>query len=65
MRGRRREGWRGRVVAGWHGWERLRAGKPEGVEAARIMLGHHSIPRRELYAERDGEVADRVAKAIG
>lgn len=29
------------------------------------MLGLHSVPMAELWAERDGEIADQVAKAIG
>ena len=37
----------------------------EGVEAARIVLGHQHIDVTEIYAERDAEVALRIAKEIG
>ena len=36
--------------------------KKFGVEAARVVLGHHSIDVTELYAERD---AADVARAMG
>jgi len=36
-----------------------------GIEATRTVLGHASISTSELYAERDGELARKVASAIG
>ena len=39
--------------------------KKFGVEAARVVLGHHSIDVTELYAERDAAVAADVARAMG
>lgn len=36
-----------------------------GVETARIMLGHHSIPMVELYAERDMDRAREIVGEIG
>jgi integrase len=36
-----------------------------GLEAARVLLGHHSVGVTEIYAERDLEVAARVAAEVG
>jgi integrase len=36
-----------------------------GIEAARVRGGHASIPMAELYAERDADLAKRVAREIG
>lgn len=36
-----------------------------GVEAARVLLGHHSVGVTEIYAERDLAVAARVAAEVG
>jgi len=36
-----------------------------GIEATRTVLGHASISTSELYAERDGKLAKRVAAALG
>lgn len=39
--------------------------KQFGAEAARILLGHTHLKVTEIYAERDHEVARRVAAAVG
>jgi integrase len=36
-----------------------------GLEAARVMLGHHNIGVTQVYAERDLRVAARVAAEVG
>jgi len=36
-----------------------------GLEAARVMLGHHSVGVTQVYAERDLQVAARVAAEVG
>ena len=37
----------------------------EGIEVARVLLGHADISTTEIYAERDAEIARRVAAKIG
>ncbi len=39
--------------------------KEFGAEAARILLGHTHLRTTEIYAERDAEVARRVAAKVG
>jgi len=39
--------------------------KEFGAEAARIMLGHQHLKVTEIYAERDFEVANRIAAKVG
>jgi integrase len=39
--------------------------RQHGLEAARAMLGHHSLGVTEVYAERDLAVAARVAAEMG
>jgi integrase len=36
-----------------------------GVETARALLGHRSIPTTEIYAELDRKIASEVASAVG
>jgi integrase len=39
--------------------------KEAGIDAARAVLGHHSIPMAEHYAEQDRELVRGIAKRIG
>ena len=36
-----------------------------GVESARTILGHSDIATSEIYAERDHEMASRIAAEVG
>jgi integrase len=36
-----------------------------GLESARTILGHSDIATSEIYAERDHEMASRIASEIG
>ena len=42
-----------------------RVRKAHGIEVARVLLGHADISTTEIYAERDAEIARRVAAKIG
>jgi integrase len=37
----------------------------EGLEAARVALGHHTLDITDYYARRDESLARRVAAAVG
>jgi integrase len=39
--------------------------KTHGVEAARAVLGHHSIKMTELYAEQDRELLRKIVTEVG
>jgi integrase len=36
-----------------------------GIEAAQAVLGHASLTVTEVYAERDGRLAEKVMKQLG
>jgi integrase len=59
-----------RIIEHWHP-HRLRHSSATdirrqfGIEAAQHVLGHATLSITELYAEKNGDVAKRVALAIG
>ena len=36
-----------------------------GIEAAQVFLGHRSADVTQIYAERDRQLAEKVAKQVG
>jgi integrase len=59
-----------RIVPRWHPHQLRHSAATEirrqfGIEAAQHVLGHRTLAVTQLYAEKNDDIAKRVAAAIG